>query len=303
MEKICFSFELTEEQKKEKEKLCQQLLKKKHVKKWMKQHQIDESYLFAHSGKIYDWNHQIEKCDKCEGLAFCRQPVKGCYYDLEIDSFLQLVLTKCKYQKEADKIYVHKKKYAMMDMPESYLLIDIINLGFEEDEDYQYAVSKIVELLFEKDKSKGLYLYGRPGVGKSYMAAGITNYFAKENQSVAYINVPKLISDLKLLFQDHDQFEYKLKMMKEVDVLVFDDIGGENISTWSRDEILLPLLDKRMQAHKLTFFTSNYKIDELKEKWALVTNKTGDKMAVERLIDRVKALSKEVFLKGSSRRK
>lgn len=303
MDKISFSFVLSEEQQLAKEQLCEKLLKKKHVKKWIKKNHVDEAYIFAHSGKIYDWNNQIEKCDGCQGLAFCRQPVKGCFYDLEIDQVLQKVLYKCKYQKAFEEAYKHKEKYRIMDMLESYLLIDIKTLDIEkESDDYQYAVSKVVT--FTEQAEKGLYLCGKPGVGKSYLAAGITNYFAKETtKSVAYVNVPKFISDVKLLFQDAEQLDRKLRMVKNVDVLVLDDIGGESITTWSRDEVLLPILDQRMEQKKLTIFTSNYKMAELKVKLAHTSNKMAEEMAAERIMDRIKALSDEVFVKGESRRK
>ncbi len=307
MDKISFSFVLSEEQQAAKEQLCKKLLKKKHVKQWIKKNHVDEAYIFAHSGKIYDWNNQREKCDGCQGLAFCRQPVKGCFYDLEIDQVLHKVLNKCNHQKAFEKAYKHKEKYRIMDMLESYLLVNIQALGRElasENSKSSTDILKGIDMLLAENPVKGMYLYGKPGVGKSYLAAGITNYFAKETtKSVAYVNVPKFISDVKLLFQDAEQLDRKLRMVKNVDVLVLDDIGGESITTWSRDEVLLPILDQRMEQKKLTIFTSNYKMAELKVKLAHTSNKMAEEMAAERIMDRIKALSDEVFVKGESRRK
>ncbi len=303
MDKVSFSFTLSEEQQLAREKLCQKLLKKKHVKKWVKKYQVDEAYILAHSSKINDWNLQREKCDSCQGLDFCRQPIKGCFYDLELDQVLQKVLYKCEFQKKIEKLYKHKEMYRIVDMLESYLLVDVKQLGIEDTMDYQYAVSIAIDMIDNKETQKGLYLCGQPGVGKSYLAAGITNAFAKENKSVAFVNVPKFIADMKLLFQDPMQMAFKLRSIGNVDVLVLDDIGGESVSTWSRDEILLPILDQRMEQKKLTIFTSNYKLDELKKKWVQTSNKTDDMMAAERIMDRIKALSEEVFIGGLSRRK
>ena len=44
--------------------------------------------------------------------------------------------------------------------------------------------------------------------------------------------------------------------MKNTEILFIDDIGAENCSAWSRDEVLGPILQYRMQSHLPTFFTS-----------------------------------------------
>ena len=81
--------------------------------------------------------------------------------------------------------------------------------------------------------------------------------------------------------------------------MVIDDIGGENVTNWSRDEILSSTLAYRNQNNKVTFFTSQYSISQLKSLYML---KQGDKLRVERLLDRMKAVSQEIVLKGSDLR-
>ena len=85
--------------------------------------------------------------------------------------------------------------------------------------------------------------------------------------------------------------------------MVLDDIGGENLSAWSRDDILLPLLDARMEQHRLTLFTSNYSMVELKERLETTSRGVREPVAAERLFERLKTLSSEIFIKGDSRRK
>ena len=106
-----------------------------------------------------------------------------------------------------------------------------------------------------------------------------------------------------MLFQDNEAFERKVRGLKQIDILVLDDIGGESVTGWSRDEILLPLLDERMEKGKVTLFTSNYSWKELKARLTVTSNALQEPMAAKRLLDRIEALSCEVFIKGSSRRK
>lgn len=96
--------------------------------------------------------------------------------------------------------------------------------------------------------------------------------------------------------------EELLAKIAKAKVVVFDDIGGESVTAWSRDDVLLPLLDERMNSHRLTYFTSNYTMAELQQRYSSLQAKKSDPVAALRLLERVKALSAEKMLKGRSRR-
>ena len=53
-----------------------------------------------------------------------------------------------------------------------------------------------------------------------------------------------------------------LSEIKNVEVLILDDIGVEKISDWV-NEMLFNILDHRMKFKKITIFTSNAKIEDL----------------------------------------
>ena len=220
--------------------------------------------------------------------------------ELRYDGILQNVLVPCHYQIEQQKLYAHEKQYRQCDMPQSYLCVDLAKLDLKEESgEYKGVVMQVLQTIMDEDSSKGLYLWGKPGAGKSYLAAGMCNYFAKKKRSVSFVNVPKLISDLKMMFQEPLAMEAKLASIRHVDVLVLDDIGGESVTSWSRDDILLPILDGRMEGKKLTIFTSNYRMQELKEKWALGNGKpvSYTHLAIYMLFDfdRMKGYVKKAF--------
>ena len=97
--------------------------------------------------------------------------------------------------------------------------------------------------------------------------------------------------------------EALLSRIAHAEIAVFDDIGGESVTPWSRDDVLLPLLDERMNAHRPSLlFTSNYTMGELEARDALGNGKNAEPVAALRLLERVKALSGEKILKGRSRR-
>lgn len=304
MDKLDMRFPLSEEQQRLKQEAYDRLVKNEHVQAWLAKYELPNSFLMDHTGKFQDWLKQVEKCDGCKGLSFCRQTIKGQYMDLYMDTFLNVGIHRCSYYRDFEDEMRHGKYYLEMNMPMSQMRIDLFTIDVDKESNaYAATVDRVITLMMDKTVKKGLYLWGKPGVGKSYLAAGITNYYTRQKIRCAFVNVPKLIGDLKMMFHDNDAMEAKLKAIRNVPVLVLDDIGGESVTAWSRDDILLPLLDYRMENQKLTFFTSNYSMKDLKERLSVTSNRMREPMAAERLIERIRTLSSEEFVKGESRRK
>ncbi len=94
-----------------------------------------------------------------------------------------------------------------------------------------------------------------------------------------------------------------LRKMKRADFLVLDDIGAETVTNWVRDDILLPVLDYRMENRKSTIFTSNSDFADLRER--LMYNQRGqkDEMKADRIMERIRTLCVEIKVEGTSRRK
>ena len=87
------------------------------------------------------------------------------------------------------------------------------------------------------------------------------------------------------------------------DVLLIDDIGAENNSSWARDEVLGTILQYRMDNNLTTFFTSNYNINEL-ETFLAETPKGIDEIKARRIIERIKYLTiKENLISENKRNK
>lgn len=66
-------------------------------------------------------------------------------------------------------------------MPQSYLCVDLAKLDLKEESgEYKGVVMQVLQTIMDEDSSKGLYLWGKPGAGKSYLAAGMCNYLRKK---------------------------------------------------------------------------------------------------------------------------
>lgn len=136
---------------------------------------------------------------------------------------------------------------------------------------------------------KGLYIYGPYGAGKSYLLSGLANELTKRKVNVVYVFVPDLIRTLKSNIGS-DQLEKKINILKRCDVLILDDLGGENISVWFRDEILLPILHYRLNASLSVHISSNSNIAQLAK--SMIMDKESDAIKVTRIIKRIEDLTK-----------
>lgn len=148
---------------------------------------------------------------------------------------------------------------------------------------------------------KGLYLSGNFGSGKSYIISACLNELTKSGRKVAMIYYPEFLRSLKSSFNS-SEFEEQFNYARKADLLLLDDIGAENTSSWSRDEILGPILQYRMDEKLPTFFTSNLSIEELEIHLSESKEKI-DKLKAKRIIERISYLTDNLILISNNKRK
>ena len=150
-----------------------------------------------------------------------------------------------------------------------------------------------------KSSPKGLYLHGSFGSGKTFLLACLLNELEiKKHISYEIVYYPELLRTLK---ENLSLVESKVSYYSNVEILVLDDIGAENVTNWGRDEILGTILQERMNKHKTTFFTSNLDINEL-EKHLSCSKDNVDNVKARRIIERIKQLTIDMPLISVNRR-
>lgn len=116
-----------------------------------------------------------------------------------------------------------------------------------------------------RKSGKGLYFYSRtPGTGKTRMAISIGNALMdQEDLSLRYMTMGDFIGQVKASFQDKSPGQAQLEdLVRQVDLLILDDLGTENITAWS-EGLLYSILDYRNDNLKPTILTSNSSIGGL----------------------------------------
>ena len=157
--------------------------------------------------------------------------------------------------------------------------------------------------LFIKDNiyTKGIYLYGGFGVGKTYFLMTLANYSINKEKSVIFVNSSDLYDYMKKnVEKNNDLNSYIIDKLKNVDVLIIDDIGNEKQSNWFLFSILYPIFTYRYNEEKIVCFSSIFSLLNLKKYW--LKSKELDSIKVERLIDKINSLTNQIELSGENAR-
>lgn len=109
--------------------------------------------------------------------------------------------------------------------------------------------------------SRGLFLEGQPGVGKTHLAAAVLKRVIERTGARGLFYDTREL--LKLIRSTYDasirttETEVLSPVMK-ADLLVLDDLGAEKPSEWVEETLNL-IVNTRYNEKRLTIFTSNYK--------------------------------------------
>ena len=264
----------------------------------------EDSYLMKYTSSLEESSNELDNCKKCKNLLECKNSYHGhVYYPEILNNNLVFDYVPCKYQKAYTEQNKYKENIYLFEVPK-----EIKEASMKEIDSKNKARFEIIKWLvdfLEKYKTnsgiKGLYLNGSFGCGKTYLISAALNELAKQNHKIAIIYYPEFLRSLKESFSDPETYNEKFKLIKNVELLLIDDIGAESMTEWSRDEVLGTILQYRMQEGLTTFFTSNFTIKELEEHFSIST-KGVEKVKAKRIIERIKYLTKEMTLVSEDRR-
>ena len=263
---------------------------------------IKEDILMKYTSQLEDAFIEYENCKKCRSLEKCSNKIKGyAYTPISEDKTITFSYDACPKLIKKNREELYKQNLDLYDMPK-----EIKNASFENiytDDSTRVPIIKYFKEFmqnYEKGKaSKGIYLTGSFGSGKTYLIAALFNEMAKKGVKSILIYYPEFLRSLKSSFQTN--YSEKFNHIRKVPLLLLDDIGAENVSNWSRDEVLGPILQYRMENNLPTFFTSNLTIEEL-EKSLSITSSGVDKVKARRIIERIKQLTVILELISKNRR-
>ncbi|KIL36147.1 ATPase AAA [Cohnella kolymensis] len=300
------------EQAKDSERVAEQVLKDPLVAKLRDRYPgLEETVLRTNLNRLYQMAKEYRNCKECPGLARCPNDMQGHYTGItcsEQNGRWQIIDEKTPCSKWTS----HQQQLQIQRRITSFYIDEaVFGASYDEtemqdsDANRESAVNRVLHYVHttrtEGLQKQGLYLMGDFGTGKTYMAGYLLQKLAKEGYSGVIVYMPEFVEDAKALMLEPQKLKETLKLMKETDLLVFDDIGAENLSPWVRDHVLGAILNYRMN-RKPTFYTSNHDLDAL-EKHFSFTHKEGEEMHKgQRLMDRVRPFVDVVHVRGRNHR-
>lgn len=189
---------------------------------------------------------------------------------------------------------IYQNSFYMKDFDEQFDFLEFKNIN-------NPTVKSLIKS--ENTSKNWIYLHGTNYTGKTYAAICFANtLIRRKHMKCAFTNVPKLFGELSKLYfgkeNEKEEFERVLKVLGKIDILVFDDFGGEYKNTIIRDNILIPLLKDRISRGQTTIFTSNFTPLQIKEMYRL--NDAGGEIKAQQIVELLDIKVKQIIPTGSN---
>lgn len=164
------------------------------------------------------------------------------------------------YKKIINNIYKNNymknrlQKYNFENVSDTYEDTFIIN-----------QLIKFTDLCIESEMKNGLIIYGNIGYEKTYFGACIANKMIENNKIVLMEKSSSIIDKIKESFNKDGLSETQIiELYSNVDMLIIDDLGNENLSKWALEK-LYKIISNRYDNELPIVITTRYNKEQLIE--------------------------------------
>ena len=132
------------------------------------------------------------------------------------------------------------------------------------------GIDVLIELVnkINSRKKNNIYVNGKSGVGKTYIMKSFAKSLVEKDKTVLYLTAFSLNNlFLEMTLGGYEVKEKILKQLLDVDLLLIDDLGTEQIYKNVTIENLYNIIDERMVRNKMIMFSTNLIPDEILDRY------------------------------------
>lgn len=162
---------------------------------------------------------------------------------------------------------------------------DTFRLDYYDQEvwpEYRRSPRQIMEVVLTACRSyaeqfgtyphKNLYLYGLPGLGKTFLSACIARVVSEKGRSVVYDTAGNVFARFEAkrfarFGEEARQAETDTRRYLICDLLILDDLGSEFTSPFVQSA-LYELINTRLRENKHTVISSNLSLEEVRKRYS-----------------------------------
>jgi len=200
-------------------------------------------------------------CPICHGVGFVRRDLPIYHPD-----FGKVEICSCRAQEVAQsayqRVYRLSNLAAFKDMSfETFKVQGRVGMGDDQLRSLKLAYDSAQG--FARTLSGWLLLLGSYGVGKTHLAAGIANFAVGMGVPTLFLTAPDLLDWLRYSYDaPDDTFESRFEEIRNINLLVVDDLGTQNATPWAQEK-LYQILNWRYVNRLPTVVTSNQPLEEI----------------------------------------
>lgn len=188
------------------------------------------------------------ECSKCGGAGYFRLDVPVGH-----PQFGKTVSCDCKEREREVTRYSEQRSLSNLDH-----FVDCTFGTFDKDVPGTREAYAQAKQYSETYEPVWVVFFGGYGSGKTHLAAAIANEAHRQQMTVLFAVVPDLLDQLRAAYDPKSgtSFDDTFGAIREVGVLVLDDLGTENTTPWAREK-LFQIINYRAMQHLPLIVTSN----------------------------------------------
>lgn len=225
--------------------------------------------------RLLEFARSNEHCTfRCPGWDACDHVVKG--YTARVDAHGYVSYSPCRAGKAYEDLFSSAELKEAARIPSLYRAMTFAN--YDSSEMNREALAYAKALSTGTSGTRGLFLIGPTGVGKTHLAVATLQAWLQTNRSGAFCTVPFLMERLRECVHLQERKSQYLERLSKVDLLVLDDFGAEHDTDWVREQLLL-IIDARYAEGKPMVITSNLTLEELEAEGGIASQRICSRLA------------------------